>query len=461
MTQPARQIDGFDDRLHALLERLHGPVAERVQALPAPWPGVVLFFSLCSGSARATTITATGDGFDDAWRNGPARLFEAASAQAIDPRWLRIDWVTRARASTFATLRTGLQRTKRNYFRQGLSIDAQFDCAFLEAELNANAMLYGGGAIEHAVVNEKNFRRYARLRHGRDDLSFGDDDPVHVFSTLAAFTAIEAPEVHIFSGVGLDGGKRSIDMLGRCDVIGLIATASDYLAGQVNDDGRFNYGWHPCFDRPISTYNSLRHASTVYAMIEAYEATRSPRLLQAIERALRYLVGELIVDAPDAPLSFVIEANGELKLGASAAAILALVKYSEIRKTTKYHDLLERLALGIVHMQDPASGAFSHVLNYPSLEVKDPFRIIYYDGEAAFGLMRLFGLTRDARWLEAVERAFVHFLKAEHWKAHDHWLAYAANELAKHCPKAKYFEFGIRNVEDYLDFVRLRITTFP
>lgn len=418
----------------------------------------VLFLSWSCGNERARVVTGAGGTAEAAWSEAAAQLPQDAAAM----RLLRADWIIACDCTTWGALRERLSRTKRNYFRLGIALDAAFERAFLETELNANAMLYGGRAEPCAQLNPDNFAIYACLKYGSTEPDLGDDAPVWTFATAGAFVG-EDGMTHPIEPTGRNGGRRRIDRLDPDRLRTLIDAGSLYLADQVQLDGRFDYGCHPCFDRPIDAYNALRHASSVYAMLEAWEVTRAPVLLDAIRRALNYLTGTLIRSATlpgGEPAAFLTEANGEVKLGGNAVCLLALVKYSEVIGSDGYRPLLERLAAGVLHMQRP-DGSFVHVLGYPGLEVREPFRIIYYDGEAAFGLMRLYELTGDARWLDAAERAFAYFEAAGHAKAHDHWLGYAVAALTRHRPEERWFRFALDNVRDHLDFVERRVTTFP
>ena len=444
---PAQMAELYQQVCHA------GPIALEGEA------ACVLFFAFCDGHTRAQVVTVRACTVEQAWQEGMA-LVEADPATV---RWLRVDWVKAAERQTWRALKATLGRIKRNYFRLGIALDAEFTHAFLETELNANAMLYGGPHDEAACLNVGNFSRYAASRHGLKRVPFDDDAALWVFTTQGAFAGDDGA-VYRLNGEGLDTGRPLTGPMTAERSVALIHSGSRYLATQVKDDGAFHYGWHPCFDRAIPSYNALRHASTLYAMLEAWEVTRDADHWRAIERALACLVGRLIQPAslPDGGEgAFLVDAGDEIKLGGNAVAILALVKHVELTGDGRFRPLVDGLAAGICHMQNRETGAFSHVLHYPSLEVKQAFRIIYYNGEAAFALMRLYGLTGDGRWLKAVEHAFAHFIQAEHWKAHDHWLAYCVNELTQHRPEERYFAFGVANVRGHLDFVERRITTYP
>lgn len=449
--------------LSDLFAQLCPVVKQHIAALRDPWPSHTLFLSFSDGRRRASVVHASDTDVDRLWTTVSVLCRRLATRRGMTVRWLRADWVTGVRPLTWGALRDALKGYKRNYFRLGLALDPHFERAFLEGELNGNAMLYGGTSVSHAVVNEKNFRLYASQRFAGTYVDFSDDTPVYALEMQGAFCEAGSVPVLLHPS-GRNAGRRIVDARDATTVYGMVERGGRYLATQVQDSGRFHYGWHPCFDRPIGTYNTLRHASTVYAMLEAWEVTREQPLLNAIERALEYLVNELIKPATLAngeQVAFLVDLGDEIKLGGNAVCLLAFCKYAELFDSERYLPLMEALALGIRAMQNPGSGEFVHVLNYPDLSVKEAFRIIYYDGEAAFGLMRLYRLTRDERWLAMVEKAFESFIAREHWKAHDHWLGYCVNELTTYRPEERYFRFGLLNVAGHLDFVLKRITTFP
>lgn len=455
---------------HALLSKdTHGLAASSDAA-----QSCTLFFSMTDTIQRAQVFHITAQSFEQAWQTGAAELqrrYDHGTSQGAynrDRWWIRIERAFNVTPITWAKLNERLKRHKRNYFRQGIAFDSDLRIAITEQELNANAILYGGSDIAQATFNPKNFAAYARRRfngtHAADLVAgLTAESGVFVFNTTGVFCA-EDGEAHALSSSGLETGWRTLGTVGPETVRACINSASGYLSTQVQDSGQFVYGYFPCFDRPINTYNTLRHASTTYSMIEAWALTGDPHLKAAIERSLDHLTNVLIKPylLPDGSVAaFLTDTGDEIKLGGNAVCLLALVKYSEVTGTRQHLPLLEALANGMAWMQDADSGAFVHVLHAKDLSLKAPFRIIYYDGEAAFGLMRLYGLTGNERWLAVVEKAFDYFIEKEHWREHDHWLSYCVNELTRYRPDEKYFRFGLNNVVGYLDFVQRRITTFP
>lgn len=454
-----------NDMTTQMLDCLHEALHLQVMPLNnSSVPSFILFASVSDGKRKASTFSVRAGSFKDCWSALKERVRQEISKAGGGLHWLRIDWVDTVEEMSWGELNRRLSATKRNYYRYGISLDRQFKSAFLETELNANAMLYGGVQFDHAVVNRGNFLRYMKLCNRGEALPDDDHATVYQFSTRGLFVCADDLNVHTLEPVGRNAGRRTIGELNSNTVYAMIASSSQFLASQVKEDGRFVYGWHPSFDREIQAYNALRHASTLYSMIDAWEITRDSTLQDAIERSISYLTSELIktIEIDESKkLAFLVDVGSELKLGGNAVCLLAFARYTEVFGDDRYLDLMCSLGDGIRAMQDEATGRFNHILNYPDLSVKEPFRIIYYDGEAAFGLMRLYSLTKESEYLQCVEKAFSYFIENNHWKAHDHWLSYATNELTFYKPEARYFEFGIKNFKDYLDFVIERITTFP
>lgn len=431
-------------------------------AQPAPFPAYILFLSACNGQERAYTAYACGSTLEEAWQCAVDDLQRWEQQQSAPLIWLRADLVDKIQTLRWDALQEKLEKTKRNYFRFGLSFTPDFQRPILEQEINANALLYHSKE-GIATPNTPNLSHFSRWRFGCE-LRWPENPEQLIWRFTTRSVFCDGEQVYPIEFKGRNSGYRQLYHWQEETLDPMIVSATDYLARQVKNSGRYHYGWFPCFDRAIPTYNALRHASSTYALLEGWEVTQEPAHFTAIERALGDLSNELIEtrrlpDGSDA--DFLIDTGGEIKLGGNAVCILAMAKYTELTGDQRYLPQMQRLANGIGFMQKTDTGGFNHVLNAADLSLKAEHRIIYYDGEAAFALMRLYGLTKTPRWLEIVERAMDHFIAQKHWQAHDHWLSYCVNELTLYRPLERYYQFGLDNVRDHLDFVINRVTTYP
>ncbi|SFB10142.1 hypothetical protein SAMN04488072_1072 [Lentibacillus halodurans] len=419
---------------------------------------VHLFCSLGYQHRRAIVVHASKIGFDEAWRS----LMKKIEKQSHEvPSYIKIDIVTNKKPVNILSFINLMTKTKKNYLRFGISFDKDFNYAFLEQEINGNAMIQFDKDKKRGYLKEENIQNYIK-RHRPDmkQIDFRKVTNVQLFSTKGYF--YDGDQCYKLKEGTLDNGRRDTPLEAE-EIRYMVTSGQTYLNALNQYSGKFNYGYFSCFDKEIKLYDMLRHASTVYALIESYEFAPTDETKKVIERSLYFLETDGIYydgNTRAYMIDGVDPAKYEIKLSANAAAILALTKYTEVFHDDKYLPLAQALANGIVSLQKN-DGSFVHVLHYPSMDLKENFRTVHYDGKTAFALMRLYKLDGDIEWLTTVEKAFEYFIGHDYWKHHDHWLSYCANELTYYRSLEKYFKFGLENTKGKLSFVYNHETTYP
>ncbi|MEJ8777850.1 hypothetical protein [Pseudogracilibacillus sp. ICA-222130] len=422
----------------------------------------ICFLSIGNPSIRARVLCEINQSLDKVFQNLEKKAIQFVRKNHLDPEWMKIDYVTNVEQLPFQQLEQKFANTRRNYFRYGIAFDEQFQLAFLEQEINGNALIRQL-PNKKIGLHDKNVNHYLKVKQSNKLLFMKEhyrNKNVYIFETKSYFKERTEEHIHdLYNGPLSNGLRKTTNM--KDEVAHLIEKSTQFLTRQVGESGKFQYGYFSAFGKSIANYNILRHASSLYAMMEGYEIIRDEKVVQAVERGLNYLIDSAIVYKNE-DTAFVVEHanNGEIKLGSNATAILAMTKYMTVTGNDNYLEIAQALARGIIEMKLPDS-SFIHVLQYPGFEIKEMNRIIYYEGEAIFALLRLYAIDKKPQWLEEVKDSFDYFMKKDYWKYHDHWLSYAANELVTYAPEDAYFEFGLKNCHDRLQFIYHRETTFP
>ena len=428
-------------------------VRESLGEAPAGQAGYVVFFSVCAGASRAGVYTGAGPTLDEAWAAAEDAAAGALAASGLYPLWVKADLVYHSEALAAAELGKALAAAQPGGFRYGLALDSGFACALLEGELNGAAVYdYEADAVDLAALT-------AYLEQAGRAAPAALPETYQLFGCIGGLCDAQ-DAVYKLELSGTSAGRRAASLPTGTQAQQMANDAAKYLAGRVQQDGSFRDSLDPRTGTEAETYSNLRHAGAVWALLQAYRAAPDAALGDKLSLSLGYLLGQLGYD-PEGR-AFLPEAEGgEVKLGAGALALIALVEYTEQFQDAAYLEDCRALGGGIIAMMDGATGQFVHVLNL-DLTRKEEFRTPSYDAEAAYALARLYGITGEEIWLQAACLAAGRMIEQDYVQYCDPWVSYAMNEITKYVvDRQEYYIFALENAQKNLKAIYERGEAWP
>ncbi|MBO5377774.1 MAG: glycosyl hydrolase family 88 [Ruminiclostridium sp.] len=417
-----------------------------------------VFFSVCNTITRAKVVHASASTLEQAWHDACKAAVKYISLKECKPVWVKADIMCKSEKVKLTDLIETISKDFNEFYRHGISFDPEYKTALIEAEINGNRVI----SYKEKTIKVEQVNRYLPKACGISLTELPEE--VITFDCRSALCD-ENKKTHRLYWRGMNIGRRVLKRFEKKHALDVITTSSTYLSNQLDLNGKFEYGVYPIRHSFIPGYNILRHASSLWSLICAYRITGDAFILKQVEGAIGYLVKNSFYKykkpRDEENTAFIADIDKmEVKLGGNGLAIIMLTEYMNLTGSDKYVKLCQELANGILELLDKETGEFTHVLSIPDLNVKAKMRTVYYDGEAVFGLTRLYGITKEQRWLDAASLAVDRFIREDYTKYRDHWVGYAMNEITKYKPTNEYLSFALRNAQVNLKKIHKQRTTY-
>lgn len=218
-----------------------------------------------------------------------------------------------------------------------------------------------------------------------------------------------------------------------------IELAAAYIISNTNADGRVAYERHlnPLVTPNVKRYNILRHAGTIYSTYLYEQANPQNAEMHATRlRLANYVVKYYLREIENGMMTIVSSPEEEkvpepqAKLGAAGLALLGmanLMKTGEIKP-----EIIRGLGEFILYLQKP-DGSFYSKFIYSKNDHDDEFASSYYPGEAALGLLYLYDVDPQEKWLVGSKKALLNLADSrkgmEIVPEFDHWAMLATRKL--------------------------------
>jgi hypothetical protein len=187
-------------------------------------------------------------------------------------------------------------------------------------------------------------------------------------------------------------------------------------------------------------YNLLRHAGVIYALGAAYEYSPDTLIKNTMVRSSEFLKRYAVRSIPEQPELLavwsdpVVTGSGkklpEIKLGGCGLGLAAFCSLKKVDEDAVSLSFLQKLGGGILFMQKPNGGFYSKYTLHSGLD--DSWVSLYYPGEAVLGLIMLYELDGDQRWLISAMNGLSYLARSRRNDSKvlpDHWALIATRKL--------------------------------
>ena len=241
----------------------------------------------------------------------------------------------------------------------------------------------------------------------------------------------------------------------QADLDAAIKGAGEFLLRHTDSSGRFTYVVEADGRSDGTKYNVVRHAGTIYALGElATGGAGGAEVRSAIFRASDYLIRNHVDRFDGSAYGLAVPGGNEslrpmavwslpgeetkdderaAKLGGIGLGLVGLSAGNRAGMEAASVELLRGLAASVELMQRDDGHFVSKIRERRGIDPR--FVSLYYPGEAVLGLVRLYRIDRDRRWLGVSGKAIAALMKArasipDSELPADHWLLIAIGEIA-------------------------------
>lgn len=218
----------------------------------------------------------------------------------------------------------------------------------------------------------------------------------------------------------------------------LLAAAGEggrYLLSHLDEAGRFDYEYYTIEDERVGgqTYSLPRHAGAVSFLAALYAHAHDAQLKAGMERALDWLVRARPKGCDGERICVGDPALGVVDLGSSALALVAAAEYERTTSDPRYEPFVRGLTEFVLSMQK-ADGELCHLFDPVQQRRDEITQMLYYSGEAAYGLALTLARHPDRRVAAALDRSLEYLthtqydhLAGQFYLGEDHWTCMAVD----------------------------------